>query len=139
MMILDTNVVSEITKDEPHPTVVAWLDGQALSHFFTTAVNVAEMLSGIELMPLGRRRSDLSAQTARLLVSLFGDHILPFDGVAASEYADVVARRRGMGRRAESPDCQIAAIARVHEATIVTRNVKDFAYLGLTVVDPWHA
>jgi len=139
MIIVDTNVVSEIGKRAPNPAVVEWMDLHADDPLFTTAISVAEILSGIALMPVGRHRAELADGTARLLSSFFEDRILPFDASAAAEYGDIIASRNRAGRPPKPLDCQIAAIARVHDATIVTRNVKDFTHLGLLVVDPWHA
>ena len=104
---------------------------------FTTAVTEAEMRYGVLIMPAGRRRAEMVAQTEFLLNRYFEGRILAFDSVAALTYADIRARRRAMGRPIAHADCQIAAIARSQGMAIATRNVNDFRDCGVTVINPW--
>ena len=136
MMVLDTNVVSEMMAASPNPAVVAFLDGldelPAL-----TAVTVAELRLGIEVLPSGKRRDRLVDAAERLVGALGAEGVLPFDASAARAYAAVVAFRRSKGRPISQFDAMIAAICRVHRSDLVTRNVTDFELTGLRVVNPW--
>lgn len=136
MIVLDTNVVSELMRAEPAPEVLAWLRQNSGSGLYTTAVTVAEIRYGIARLPEGRRRDSLH-QAANEVFAAFPRQVLPFDLAAAGAYADVVAGREMNGQPIDGFDAQIAAICRVHAATLATRNTKDFAGTGLKVVDPW--
>ncbi|GIG36420.1 type II toxin-antitoxin system VapC family toxin [Cellulomonas pakistanensis] len=139
MIVLDTNVVSEIFRPEPAPRVVAWLE-DLTGDVAITAVTLAELLAGVRRLPDGRRRSALVEQVDLALEPYRATRaILPFDVAAAEQYADVLAARERAGRPIHTADAQIAAICRVHGATCATRNVKDFADTGVEVVDPWTA
>ena len=137
MIILDTNVISELMKESPAPRVKQWLDSQPLSNVFTTSVTEAEILLGIEILPHGRKRNALHNVAAGMFAEMFADRILPFGSDASHFFASIWASRR----RAEGPigqfDCQIAAIARVHGAVLATRNASDFRDCGLQLIDPW--
>jgi predicted nucleic acid-binding protein len=136
-VIIDTNVVSELTNPAPNPTVLAWWNRQRLDDLFTTAITDAELRYGVAVMPAGRRRDRKSAEIERMLRSVFAHHILPFDSVAARAYAIIYADRRLRGHPASPSDCQIAAIARVHDAEVATRNINDFRDSGIEVINPW--
>ena len=136
-VIIDTNVVSELTNPAPNPTVLAWWNRQRLDDLFTTAITEAELRYGIAVMPAGRRRDRKSAEIDRMLRSVFAHRILPFDSVAARAYAIIYADRRLRGHPTSPSDCQIAAIARVHDAEVATRNVNDFLDSGIEVINPW--
>lgn len=135
MIILDTNVVSELMRPRPEPAVLSWLDA-IVDDVVTTAITVAEIRHGIARLPHGRRRSALTAAADRTFAPLEG-HVLPFDALAALEYADAVADRERSGFPVSALDAQIAAIARDRSAALATRNVRDFAGTGVEVVDPW--
>jgi predicted nucleic acid-binding protein len=136
MIILDTNVVSELMRPTPAPAVLAWL-GEFPDHdLYTTAVTVAEIRYGIARLPQGRRREALH-QAANEVFGAFPDQVLPFDLVAANAYADVVAHRDAIGNPIDGFDAQIAAICRAHAVTLATRNTKDFVETGINIVDPW--
>ena len=137
MIVLDTNVVSEMMRDEPQRLVVTWMNGRPPDTMFVTAVTEAEIRTGIALLPAGRRQSGLAAAAERLLAVFFAGRILPFDSVAAREYAVIVAGRRAGGRPISHPDGQIAAIVRSRGASLATRDVGDFRGCGIDVVDPW--
>lgn len=136
MIIMDTNVFSELVRPVPDERVEAWAKMVA-AELFLTAVTAAEIHFGILRMPGGRRRYDLAADTDELLAT-FGDRILPFDHAAAACYATMAVSRRAGGRPISVFDAQIASICQSRGADLATRNVKDYEYLGLTVIDPWN-
>ena len=138
MIVLDTNVLSELMRREPAREVVDWVRAQPPNLLCTTAVNVAEVRYGIRRLPRGRRRSTLH-EAADEVFSTFADVILPFAATAADHYATVVVERERAGAPISGFDAQIAAICRDHSATLATRNVADFQGLGLSLVDPWRA
>lgn len=137
MLILDTNVVSEIMRPHPHEAVWVWMAVQTPADLHTTSITLAEMLYGISIMPDGLRSRSLSQAVGRIFADYFPDRILPFDRNAAVAYVAVMAGRRRIGKPMQVVDAQIAAIARAHGATVATRNVKDFADCGIEVVNPW--
>ena len=137
MIVLDTNVLSELMKAEPAENVVAWVGEQPASSLFVTAINQAEILYGIALLPDGRRRSAFAAAATAMFEEDFGARILAFGSDAAEAYADIAAVRRRQGRPISQFDAQIAAIARSTGAALATRNVADFEGCDVTLVDPW--
>jgi predicted nucleic acid-binding protein len=137
LIILDTNVFSEIFRPRPDPRVAAAITSWPLAEVFLTAVTVAEILSGIARMPDGRRKVTLVEATEGILVDDFRNKVLPFDLETSALYADLVANRFGAGRPISIADGQIAAICRQHGATLATRNIRDFELLGLDLIDPW--
>lgn len=139
MVVLDTNVVSEMMRDAPNPEVLAWLDGRPTRELFLTAVTEAEVRAGIALLPEGRRRRGLTEAAEHAFGSLFAGRVLPFDSNAARSYADIAAARRAAGRSLSQADGQIAAIARSHGMAVATRNVRDFENMGIELFNPWTA
>jgi hypothetical protein len=139
MIVLDTNVISELMRSAPHPAVVAWVAAQPRSALYTTGVNEAEVFYGIRAMPEGRRREALAAGAEALFAEEFAGRVLSFDGTAARRYAEIVVLRRRAGKPIEAFDALIAAIAWVAGAAIATRDVDGFADCGLTVINPWDA
>jgi toxin FitB len=137
MIILDTNVVSELLRAKPAPTVEAWLAGQDGADIYLTAISAAELRYGVAVLAKGKRRDALAEAVNGILREDFRDRILPFDSAAAIEYADIGAQRRAAGRPISQFDCQIAAIARAHGAAMATRNVDDFEGCGIGLIDPW--
>jgi len=137
VIILDTNVLSELTHDRPETRVVEWVDAQPVSEVHTTAITVAELVFGVALLGAGRRRRELADRLGLLFEGGLSDRILPFDAEAAVEWGHLRAEHRRAGRSFSSADLQIAAIAMVQGATVVTRNVDDFGHPGLVVVNPW--
>lgn len=136
MIVLDTNVISELMKSAPAPSVLAWIDRAPALTLFIAAITKAEILYGIALLPEGKRRDSLSF-AAHAAFGYFQDRILPFDSDAAEAFAILAASRRQSGRPITQPDAQIAAIARSRGATLATRNVPDFEECGVEVVNPW--
>lgn len=139
MIILDTNVISELMRPEHNPAVTAWLDSQPEPSIRTTVVSVMEIRTGLLLLPSGRRRDDLSSRFETLVSALLANRILDFDLEAAERAADITVRHFKVGRSIDVPDIQIAAIALLRNATLATQNTKDFAGLGLRLVNPWEA
>jgi predicted nucleic acid-binding protein len=137
MIVLDTDVVSELMRRRPAPAVIAWVDGEDASRLAITAVTAAELLHGVARLPKGARRRKLVAAVDGLLIEDFAGRILPFDGAAAIHYAELVASRERDGRPVSVADGQIAAICRHHGATLATRDVRDFEATGVDVLDPW--
>ena len=137
MIILDTNVISALMREDVEPLVVAWLDGQPTESIWITAVTVFEVHFGLELITPGRRRRQLESAFARALDDDFEGRILPFERQAARAAALIAARRRQAGRSIEIRDAQIAGIAATRRATVATRNTRHFSDLGIALVDPW--
>jgi predicted nucleic acid-binding protein len=138
MIVLDTNVLSELMRPKPEPAVLAWLSWQISADLRTTAVTAAEIRYGIARLPDGNRKHDL-ARAADELFAAFPDQILPFDDAAAAAYAAIVTRRDRAGTPVDGFDGQIAAICAVHRATLATRNTKDFDLTGVPTTNPWTA
>lgn len=137
MILLDTNVISEMMRKQPEPAVSAWLDSQPEDELWTASVVLAELLSGIDLMPVGRKQKSLREAVEGMIAEDFQGQILDFDLRAARQYGQVLAIRRGMGRPIREFDAQIAAVAKVYGATLATRNVNGFVGCGLKIIDPW--
>jgi len=139
MFLLDTNVISETMRERPNPVVSAWIDEQPEEELWTASVVIAELLAGIESMASGRKQNSLREAVEGMLVEDFRGQVLTFNLPAARLYAQILASRKRLGRPIRELDAQIAAIARVHSATLATRNVEDFAHCDLVVVNPWDA
>jgi predicted nucleic acid-binding protein len=137
VIILDTNIISELTRRIPEPGVTSWLDSLPAEEVGTTAVTAAELLYGVARMPAGRRKTELAAAVRGLLGDEFRDRVLPFDEHCASRYADIVCGRETLGRPISVADAQIAAICRTAEATLATRNTNDFSGTGIELINPW--
>ena len=137
MIVLDTNVVSEVMRDRPQPEVLEWLNVQSASDLFITAITEAEIRTGIAFLPDGRRRRNLAAVAEHAFRLMFSGRILSFDSNSAWIYAAIAASRRTAGRPISHADCQIAAIVRFHEAQIATRNTNDFLDCGIDIINPW--
>jgi predicted nucleic acid-binding protein len=136
-ILLDTNVLSEVLRSTPSPSVLAWLTAQHPETLVVSAVTQAEMALGAGLLPVGKRRDALQRALTALFNQDFAGRVLPFDADAVPHYVDVVVRRRSAGRPMAQFDAQIAAIARHHGASVATRNIADFEGCGLTLIDPW--
>ena len=139
MLVLDTNVASELMRPAPASEVANWISERDATEMFLTAVSEAELLYGIAIIPAGRRRDMLAAAMTRWLDLGFSERILPFDSSAARAYAELASEKRLAGRPIGEADCQIAAISRSRGAVLVTRNVRDFEGTGVDVVNPWSA
>jgi predicted nucleic acid-binding protein len=137
MIILDTNVLSELLRPAPAGQVERWLAAQDGTKVYFTTVGEAELRLGVAMLPAGKRRAALTTAIEGLLDEDFRDRILPFDRPAARAYATIAAERRAAGRPISQFDCQIAAIARAREATVATRNTSDYEGCGIELIDPW--
>ena len=137
MIILDTNVISELARTDPEPKVVSWLDSLPVAEIATTAVTAAELLYGVARLPDGRRKASLAETIDALISDDFRDRVKPFDNRAAEQYATVVVSREKKGRPISMADAQIAAICLLHSATLATRNTSDFADTGIDLINPW--
>lgn len=137
MIVLDTNVVSEGMRPEPHAAVEAWLQTIDPADLAVTTITIAEILYGIALLPHGRRRADLELRFKSFVARVIEDRVLVFDTPAAEHYAAIAVQRRTAGRPASQADVMVAAIVAANGASVATRNVTDFADLGIPVIDPW--
>lgn len=139
MIILDTNVISALMREEPEQRVVRWLDQQPAQSVWITSITLFEARFGIALLPKGKRQRALEVLFARLVQEDLENRIADFDATAASEAAGLAAARQKAGRHVDLRDTQIAGIAMARRAALATRNIKHFQGLKITVIDPWKA
>jgi predicted nucleic acid-binding protein len=139
MIVLDTNVLSELMRRRPSARVVGWVDEQDASALAITTVTAAELLYGVARLADGARKTELATAVEALVGEDFAGRVLPFDAAAAGHYAELVAERERQGRPVSNSDGQIAAICRCHGSRLATRSVRDFDATGVTVLDPWAA
>jgi predicted nucleic acid-binding protein len=137
VILLDTNVISELMRPQPDPAVVGWIAAQHGATLCTTSINKAEILYGIAALPRGRRRTALLAAAEAVFDEDLDDRVLPFDGTCAARYAEIVIARNRAGRRIEAFDALIAATALAAGAALATRDIGDFEGIGLALIDPW--
>lgn len=137
IIILDTNIVSELTRPAPDPNVCQWAARQPTETLYLTAITEAELRYGIALLHPGRRRDSLEAAVLRMIEVCFPGRILTFNTHAAPIYAQIRAARRMMGRSINELDCMIAAIARANQAAVATRDTGGFAHCGIPLITPW--
>ena len=137
MILLDTNILSELMRSVPEKRVEPWFADQPDASVFISAITEAELRYGVALLPPGRRRSALAAVVEDMLGEDFTGRILPFDSAAAGVFAEIAANRRLSGRPITQADAQIAAIARSRGAALATRNLPDFQGCGIEVINPW--
>lgn len=138
MIVLDTNVLSELLRPRPEHKVVGWLQQQVRSQVFTTAISRGEMLFGVLILPAGRRRQQLLEEMRAIFDIDLRGRVLSYDGAAATAHAQFAARRRAEGRPVAQSDAMIAGIACSRGAALATRNTRDFEGCGIELVDPWH-
>jgi toxin FitB len=139
VILLDTNVLSELMRPRPNEAITAWLDGQVDEAIWTTSISVFEIRYGLALLEEGRRRRNLEEAFRALLEDELLGRVAPFDRAAAEIAGDLAARRRAAGRQIGNQDTQIAGIALARRASIATRNVRHFEDLGIELIDPWSA
>ncbi len=135
MIVLDTNVISELARPTPSVRVLTWVDSQ--DEVAITATTAAELLYGIARLPDGKRKARLSKGIEEMIDGPLRDKVLAFDRAAASHYAEIVAERDQAGHPITVADAQIAAICRSRRAALGTRNVRDFEGIDIVVVNPW--
>jgi toxin FitB len=137
MIVLDTNVLSELMRQAPDEVVVRWMDSHPNTSLFTTTVTQAEILYGVSILPADKRKQGLAVAVGEMFEQDFRGRLLPFDGSAAVAFAAICADRQHLGRPISQFDAQIAAIARSRGAAVATRNTPDFDECGIQVIDPW--
>jgi predicted nucleic acid-binding protein len=137
MILIDTNVISDLMAPEPSANVTEWFRAIAPASVFTSTVTQAEILYGVRILPEGKRKTELEVKAGIIFGSRLSGRVLPFDVPAAKIYAETLARRRAMGRPMTQFDAQIAAIALSRGASLATRNVADFTNIDLEVINPW--
>jgi predicted nucleic acid-binding protein len=139
MIVLDTNVVSELIRPVPDAGVLRWVDSQLADALWLCSPVAQELWFGIQRLPTGARQTRLAQAVTAMLEEDFFDRVLPYDMQAAITCAELLARREQQGRSMALPDAQIAAICLSHQATLATRNTKDFAGADLMLINPWDA
>ena len=139
MIVLDTNVLSELMKAEPDKAVFTWVASFPAESLFTTTITEAEIYYGLALLPLGKRRNDFEQVIANMFREDLSGRVLPFDSSAAHAYSRIAANRHQMGRPISQFDAQIAAIAFSRGAGIATRNAADFDECEIEIINPWES
>ena len=139
MIVLDTNVLSELMRPQPNPQVMDWANGLDPQAIAMTAMNEAEIRYGIARLPAGQRQQALEQCWHELMASLFGGQALPFSGEAAHWYGELVSRRERLARPITTADAVIAATTLAHSAQLATRNTADFEAIGLELINPWNS
>lgn len=139
MIVIDTNVISELWKIEPNPTVLAWIDAQAVETLYLSAITVAELRYGLATMPEGKRRTIYQDRLEGEVLPAFTARVLPFDLDASQAYADLMARAKAEGKSIGKADGYIAAIANARGFTVATRDIAPFQAAGLNIINPWEA
>lgn len=137
MILLDTNVISELMRAAPDPAVLAWVGRQPREEIFTSSIVQSEILYGVASLPEGRRKAGLAEAAAAMFHDEFAGRVLAYDHRTAVHYADIVIIRRSVGRPIEAFDAMIAATARAHSIPVATRNIPDFVDCGIHLIDPW--
>jgi hypothetical protein len=137
MIVVDTNVISEMMRPEPDERVTRWYRSTQAHLLYTTTVTVAETLSGIFTLPAGSRRSGMELDARAIFAEDFDGRILVFDISAAEAYAEIASRRKAKGRPVKPLDAEVAAIARIRDMAVATRNIRDFEDCGIDLINPW--
>lgn len=137
MILIDTNIISEIMGHSPAPNVLNWVNNQNSLSLFISTITLAEINYGLRIMPVGQRKNKLSDRFAYFIAQAFEQRVLSFDEDAAFDYAEIMGHKKEMGKPMSVPDGQIAAIARSNDLKIATRNIHDFEECGLTIINPF--
>ncbi len=137
MIILDTNIISELMRRVPDPHVLEWLDDQEAGELFITTITIAEIAYGINVLPDGGRRQLLESAFNKTVQDAFRDRVLSFDEESSHCYGKLMSHRKKIGKPLSSLDGQIASISVAHQGKIATRNVNDFADCNLTIINPF--
>lgn len=135
MILLDTNIISELMKTTPHPSVLAWINQQLNDTLFICSITVAEISYGLKVLPTGQRQKLLETRFEQFTTQAFYERILSFTTVAAQLYGEIMGYRKTLGRPLSILDGQIAAIALANNMTVATRNIKDFNDCGLELIN----
>jgi predicted nucleic acid-binding protein len=139
MIVLDTNVISEVLRPIPEPAVLNWLRSMRRGDLWTSSIVLAELLSGVDLLPAGKRQQFLREKMEQMVSTIFTGRILTFNFAAARAYGSILATRQRMGRPIDEMDALIAATALTNGAALATRNIADFEHCGIALVNPWKA
>ena len=137
MILVDTNVVSEIMRVSPSVNVVNWLNDQKSGELFCSSITIGEIEYGLRILPDDKRRLDLKERFERFIVLAFSHRVLVYDETAARLYGEIMGHRKELGRPMSVPDGQIAAIARSKGFMLATRNISDFEECGIELVNPF--
>lgn len=138
MIIIDTNVLSELMKPEPNHQVYDWYNGYDLKSLFLSVISILEIQFGISIMTDGRKKDNLQSSFDEMLKMRFQNRIINFDHNAATETAKIASIQKGKGINTSIQDLQIIGIAIANDAVIATRNEKDFADCGVKIINPWN-
>ena len=138
MIILDTNVVSELIRLNPNSIVLNWVNSKPIDELGITAITVSEILYGIGKLPVGRRKQILFSKAESMFEEDFNERIFPFDELAAVEYSILVLRREKLGLPISMADALIASISISENYSLATRNIKDFKNTGVWLINPWN-
>lgn len=139
MIILDTNVISETLRPNPHYNVLTWLNEKDNDDLYLSAVVLAELFSGVVCMPDGKRKREFRFKLAEAVQIRFDEQTLPFDTLCAMQYAELMGKNQRQGRLMSMADTQLAATCLHYGAALATRNTKDFIHCGIELIDPWQA
>lgn len=137
MILLDNKVISEPLRSKPAPRVIEWIDAQALETLYLSAITVAELRSGIALLPAGKCRTELRENLEKRVLPLFAGRVLPFDLPCAQAYAELMAKTQKGGLAIDAADGFIAAIAATNSFTVASRDTSPFEAAGVSVINPW--
>lgn len=137
MILLDTNVISELMKKSPAPSVLNWINQQQNTELIISSITIAEITYGLQTLPLGKRRTALELAFEQAIDEAFHHHILAFDESAAHFYGKIMGNKKQLGQPMSLFDGQIAAIALAQNAHLATRNINDFMSCGLTLINPF--
>jgi len=139
MILLDTHIVSEPLRPLPEQRFIEWFDAQALETLYLSAFTLAELRSGVALMPVGKKRTALHERLEKQILPLFAQRIVPFDASCTPVYAALIAKTRAAGFSISTADACIAATAAANGFMVASRDVSPFQAAGLTVINPWLA
>lgn len=137
MILIDTNVISEMMRQKPHPNVINWMDRQDFLAIYISTINIAEILYGINVLPYGKKRVLLEETFKKMVKDVFEFRVLSFDERAADIYGVIMGQRKALGKPLGILDGQIAAIAKANSLDVATRNTKDFFDCGINVINPF--
>lgn len=137
MILLDTNVISELWKIAPDPNALAWVDAQVVETLYISAITVAELRFGVACLPKGKRRATYQERLERDVLAAFAGRVLPFDLAASQAYGELMVRAKMAGKAIGKADGYIASTAIANGLAVATRDLSPFAAAGLVVIDPW--
>lgn len=137
MILLDTNIVSEVMKVTPAEVVLNWLNQQESSALYVATITIGEIAYGLRILPDGKRRTSLTDKFEQFIAQAFAQRVIDYDEPAARVYGEIMGARKESGRPMSIPDGQIAAVARCNHLCVATRNVADFEPCGVDLINPF--